>query len=227
VVDVLKGLSVYASYSEGMKWVPFSQTFAQPKPEFSQQREAGIKFNVNDTLTGTLAVFEIERENVPFRISATAGGLSQQKSRGFEADVIYQPNRNWSVLGSYGFTDAFFAESAGATIPAGNKLAMVPEHSGRLWAIYRFDTNVLPGWSAGAGVYAASGQYVDPQNQWKTEGYHTIDAKIGYENDRIRAAVTVKNLTGEKYFTPYTWFGGQVAPGAPRMVYGQISYRFD
>lgn len=53
-----------------------------------------------------------------------------------------------------------------------------------------------------------------------------MDAKLGYENEKIRAALTVKNLTGEKYYTPYTWFGGQVAPGTPRSIYGQISYKF-
>lgn len=226
VVDLVKGLSVYASYGEGMKWVPFSQTFAQPKAELSEQREAGIKFNLNDKLTGTLAAFEIDRDNVPVRLSATTAELTRQRSRGFEADLIYQPDNNWSFLGSYGYTRATFVDAGGPNIPAGNRLPFVPDQAARLWVNYAFDANVLPGWSVGAGIYVAAGQYVDAQNIWKTEGYFTIDAKIGYETDRIRAAVTGKNLTGEEYYTPYNWFGGQVAPGAPRMIYGQISYKF-
>jgi len=225
VVDLAKGLSVYGSYSQGMKWVPFSQTFAQPAPEFSSTFETGVKLNINDAFTGTVALFQIQRTNVPARISAVVANLTQQTSRGFEADLLYQPNRNWSVLGSYGFTDAFFTDTAGANIPAGNKIPYVPAHTARLWANYKFDESVLPGLSLGAGIYAASGQYVDNQNLWQTGGYYTVDAKVGYENEHIRASISGKNLTNNQYFVPYTWFGGQVAPGSPLMVYAQFSVK--
>jgi len=226
VVDLVKGLSLYGSYSQGMKWVPFSQTFAQPEPEFSTQYEAGVKLNINDTLTGTVALFQIERTNVPVRLSALAATLSQQTSRGFEADFLYQPNRNWSVLASYGYTNAFFADPAGPGIPAGYRLPFVPEHSGRFWLNYQFDESVAPGLSVGAGVYAASNQYVDAFNLWQTAGYYTVDAKIGYENEKIRAVVSAKNLTNNQYFVPYSWLGGQVAPGAPLSIYGQVAFKF-
>ena len=227
VVDLLDSLSVYASYGEGMKWVPFSQTLAQPKPETSKQYEAGVKINLDDRLTGTLAVFQINRENVPYRISVTETAMSKQTSRGFEADLLYQVDEHWSLLGSYGYTDAFFDGDGGASAPDGNKLPFVPEHSGRLWANYAFGNGMLDGWSAGAGVYLASGQYVDAQNVYKTEGYHTFDAKVGYEEDRFRLALTLKNLTDEDYLEPYTWFGGQVSPGAPRSAFLQFSYKFN
>ncbi len=139
--------------------------------------------------------------------------------------MIFQPNSNWSVLASYGYTDAFFASDT-PTAPAGNKLPLVPQNSGRLWANYKFDGQ-WTGWSAGAGIYAASGQYVDALNRWRTDGYYTLDAKIAYETKQFRAAFFVKNLTGEQYYTPYTWFGGQVAPGAPRSFYLQTSYKFE
>ncbi|MEQ1591707.1 MAG: TonB-dependent siderophore receptor [Thiobacillaceae bacterium] len=226
VVDLTKVWSVYASYGEGMKWVPFSQTFAQPKPELSRQAEAGLKFNVNDALTGTLAVFDIERKDVPYQISPGVGGLSTQKSRGFDADVNYQIGRNWSLLGSYGYTDAYYADAT-ASVAAGNKLPNVPKQSGRLWANYKFDGESLRGWSAGAGVYASSGEYVDSANQWKTQGYAIFDARVGYDTKKFSASLTVKNLTNKQYYTPYLWFGGQVAPGAPREIYGQVSYKFD
>lgn len=225
VVDVLDGLSLYAGYNEGMKWVPFSTSVTEPEPELSRSLEAGIKFNLNDELTGTLSVFNIDRENVPYLISPGVGGLSEQRSRGFEADVIYQPDPHWSVLASYGYTDARFASDT-STVDAGTRVAMIPEHSGRLWLNYQFGEDFLPGWSVGAGVYAASSQTINPQFDWKTDGYFTVDAKIGYENDKIRASLSVQNLTGETYYTPYTWFGGQVAPGAPRTFHAQLGYKF-
>ena len=92
---------------------------------------------------------------------------------------------------------------------------------------YRFDDNLLPGLSAGTGLYSASSQYVDAQNRWKTDGYTILDARIGYETKKFSASLSVKNLTNRHYYTPYLWFGGQVAPGAPRAVYGQISFKLD
>ncbi|MFI3904490.1 TonB-dependent siderophore receptor [Ochrobactrum sp. S1502_03] len=224
MVDVLDGLSVYANYSEGMKWVPFSTFVSQPEPELSKSLESGIKFNVNDALTGTLAVFQIDRENVPYQISPGVGGVSEQRSRGFEADILYQHTPNWSILASYGYTNAKFVDAT-STVAADTRVPMVPEHSGRLWVNYEFGPNFMPGWSAGAGIYAASDQTINAQYDWKTDGYFTIDAKIGYENEKMRASLSVQNLTGEKYFTPYTWFGGQVAPGAPRTVYAQLGFK--
>lgn len=225
VVDVLEGLSVYANYSEGMKWVPFSTFVGEPEPELSKSVEAGIKFNVNDALTGTLSVFQIDRENVPYQISPGVGGLSEQRSRGFEADILYQHDAHWSVLASYGYTDAKFS-SATDVVAAGARVPMVPEHAGRLWVNYEFGPDFMSGWSVGAGLYAASSQTVNAQYDWKTDGYFTVDAKIGYENEKIRASLSVHNLTGEKYYTPYTWFGGQVAPGTPRAFYAQLGYKF-
>lgn len=229
VVDLFKGLSAFASYSEGMKWAGFVPV-AQPKPEFSKQAEGGLKFNINDQLSGTLAAFEINRENVPLVTGPGQATLTGQQSRGYEADVLYQPNRNWSFLGSYAYTDATFSDPSrfnGMTVPVGNQLPGVPTYSGRLWANYKFDSSFLPGWSVGAGIYKASSQFVDPTNLWITQGYYTIDAKIAYEDQRYKLAITAKNLTGEEYFTPYTWFGGQVAPSAPRAVYGQLAVKFN
>lgn len=225
VVDLVDGLSAYAGYSEGMRWVPFSQTFAEPKPELSRSYEAGLKLNLNDELTGTLAVFQIDRKNVPYQVSATVGALSKQRSRGFEADLIYQPNQHWSILASYGYTDAFFA-SPTPGVSTGTNVPMVPKHSGRLWVNYAFGPGFMPGWSVGAGVYAASSQTISATQDWRTDGYFTVDAKLGYENKNLRASLSVKNLTGENYYTPYNWFGGQVAPGAPRSVFAQIGYKF-
>ena len=231
VVELTRGLSAYASYSQGMRWAGFTTAVSRPEPETSTSLEAGLKANFNDALSGTVSVFDIRRKNVPVTIALGRSGLTEQQSRGFEADLVWQPDRNWSFLGSYGFTDAKFSDSfrgySGQTVPAGNALPFVSRHSGRIWANYKFSPDVLPGWSIGAGAYAASGQYVDNENLWKTGGYYTVDAKIGYEHGGFRAAITAKNLTGEEYYTPYSWLGGQVAPGAPRMIYGQISYAFN
>lgn len=221
VVEIFNGLSVYASYSEGMRWAGFNQAL-DVKPEFHESREAGIKFKLANQLSGTIAVFDIDRSNIPTVVGGFVAALTDQRSRGFETDLIWQPNRNWQVLANYGYANAEIASGAAA----GLKLVEVPAHSGRVWVNYNFDPDVLKGWSVGAGIYAASSQFVDFGNVFETDGYFTVDARVGYENERFRASLNVKNLTGEDYFVPYAWFGGQVAPGAERAVYGTLAYKY-
>lgn len=213
-----------------MQVAPFTQALnTNIEPETSKQVEAGFKFNIGTQLTGTIAVFDIQRQNVPVVIGVGVGvgvgAVSAQVSKGYEADLIWQPDRNWKLLASYGHTNVVYSDSFSG-IPAGNHPMGIPADSGRVWANYSFDTGALRGWSVGASVYAASSQYVDNLNLYKTPGYFTVDAKVAYETEHWKASVNVKNLTGEKYLVPFAWFGGQVAPGNGRAVYGTIAYRY-
>jgi len=225
VYDVARGFSVYASYSEGLKANPFAIYNSAPEPEESTQKEAGIKFNLGNGLSGTAAIFEIERSKVPVTIGLGSDPIGEERSRGFETDVIWQPNANWQLIGSYGYVDAKLVKAT-PTTPAGVSLVGVPQHSGRLWVNYKFDPDILKGWSVGAGVYAASAAPIDLANTYDSDAYFTIDAKIAYESQHYLASLTVKNLSGEKYFTPYSYFGGRVAPGDDRALYGTIAYRY-
>ncbi len=227
VVDILQGASIYASYSEGLKANPYTFFVGKPEPEESQQSEVGVKFNTGTGLTGTLALFDIERSKVPVPVGGgfASAAIGEQRSRGFEADVLWQPNANWQILANYAFVDAELVEPVPGAA-AGNKLIGVPRNSGRLWINYAFDPDVLKGWSVGAGVYAASAAAVDLANLYEADSYYTVDAKIAYENEAFAAAINVKNLTGEEYFVPYSYFGGRVAPGEDRAVYGTVKYKY-
>src|SRR5690606_32318797 len=102
--------------------------------------EAGIKFAAPiPGLTGTLAAYRITRQNVltpdpliPFAYTQTG----EQKSEGFEADVIYEPSPAFSILFNYAFGDATVSKDN--LLPVGDRLRAVPEHSGRIAARYRF-----------------------------------------------------------------------------------------
>ncbi|MGE0700024.1 MAG: TonB-dependent siderophore receptor [Hyphomicrobiaceae bacterium] len=227
VIDVLPGVSVYASYSEGLKANPFTFFVGQPEPEESKQKEAGIKLKLANSLSGTLAIFEIERSKVPVAVPGGFGSaaIGEQKSQGFEADVVWQPTRNWRLLAQYAHVDAELTRAT-PTAAAGNTLAAVPEDSGRVWVNYSFDPGILKGWSVGAGLYAASSSFVDLPNLYKTPGYLTVDARVAYESDRFTAALNVKNLTDETYWVPYSYFGGRVAPGPDRAVYGTLAIKY-
>ena len=139
------------------------------QPETSKQLEGGFKLNINNQLTGTIAVFDIQRQNVPVTIGVGIGAQSAQESKGFEADLIWQPNKNWKVLASYGHANVVFSDS-NTGVPQGNRVPGSRRIQAAFWVNYSFDSPALRGWSAGAGVYVASSQYVDTFNLYKTPG---------------------------------------------------------
>lgn len=230
VIDLVDGLSVFASYTEGMRGQPYANFLGTPAPEMSRHAEAGLKFDFASQLTGQLAVYQIDRTNVAVRSAANplfSVPDGKQRSRGFEGDLTWQASDALSFLANYAHTDARFIDSLGGTgVADGNWLARVPENSGRLWANYRFQQEILRGFSVGAGVYVQSDAYLSDNNRYKTDGYHSFDASLAYENKLFKVATTVKNFTNEDYFLPYGYLGGHVAPAAGTSVFATVSMRY-
>lgn len=230
VIDIVDGFSIFANYSEGMRGQPYARFLGVPQPEMSKSYEAGIKIDFASQLTGQLAVYEIERSNVAVRsmvnpLFSVPDG--KQRSRGFDADLVWQPSEAWQFLANYAHTDARFLNNpSGSAVAEDNRLARVPENSGRLWANYRFQQDKLRGLSVGAGVYVQSDSYVSDDNQFKTPGFHSFDATVAYETNRYKIATTVKNFTDERYYIPYGYLGGHVAPAPGTSIFATVSVKY-
>ncbi len=229
VIDLTDHLSWFAGYSEGMRGQPFVNFVSTPLPELSRHLETGVKFEFGAQLNGQLAVYQIDRSQVAVtdngdiqRRSVAAG---QQRARGIEADLTWQPAEAFSLLANYAHTDARFVDDK-AGVAAGNRLPQVPEDSGRIWGHYQFQDGILNGWSAGFGVYLRSGAYLSNNNRFKTAGFHSFDAALAYETGHFKLAATVKNLTGEHYFQPYDYFDGRVIPTAGASAFVTLSVKY-
>ncbi len=229
VIDLNDEVSWFISYSAGMRGQPFVNFVDTPAPELSNHLETGLKFNVANQFSGQLALYQIERSQVAvtdssdFQRRSVAAG--QERSRGIEIDLLWQPCEGLNLLANYAHTDARFMDDK-AGVAAGNRLAQVPDDAGRLWAHYRFQQNALQGFSLGFGVYARSGAYLSNNNRFKTAGYHSFDAALAYETGRFTWAATVKNLSDEDYFQPYGYFEGRVAPAPGRAGFVSVSIKY-
>jgi len=230
LVDITSQFSVFASYSEGMRGTAFSSVVGELKPEFSDQVEAGVKFNLDDRLSGTLAVYRINRENTLVRVPGTLGSAAEgkQKSEGFEADILYQMGASWQLLANYSYVDAEFVDNGLLSgIKVGNKLAGVPKQSGRVWVNYSVIGGQLKGLSLGSGVYMQDDIYLDANNLYEADGFFTVDAKVAYEKGDFGASLAVKNLTGEDYYirSPFH-VDGRVEPSDGATLYGTVSWKY-
>ena len=229
VFDLTKEYALFVNYSEGMRGQPFVNFVGAPVPEESATVESGLKLNVAHQLTGQIAGYQIDRSNVAVtdntdsKLRSIAKG--QQRSRGIETDLTWKATDALSFLANYAHTDARFTDSL-AGVPTNNRLALVPEDSGRFWANYRFQQPLIKGLSIGGGIYAQGQAYLSNNNTYKTDGYHTFDASVAYEYKNYRVATTVKNLTNEHYFQPYGYFGGRVIPSEGTTAYATISVKF-
>lgn len=228
--ELTPSVSVFADYSEGMRGTAFNTAVGPLKPEFSDQIEGGIKFNFADRFSGTLAFYEINRENVLVNVLGGLGVAAEgkQTSRGFEADMLYQAGNNWQILANYSYIDAEFTDNGPLSgIAKGNSLAGVPEQAGRIWMNYTFTGKKYTGLSAGAGVYMQEGSYLDGTNLYKTDGFYTVDAKIAYDAPQFGASLAVKNLTGEDYYIRAPFHvRGRVQPSDSASIYGSISWKY-
>ncbi|RHZ91285.1 TonB-dependent siderophore receptor [Cereibacter sphaeroides] len=231
VFDLTDEWSAFAGYSEGMKANAFYFYSSSPKPESNRQAEIGLKYD-GGAVSGSIAAFRIERENVPvtdptdptYLTSITEG---QQRSQGVDLDAVWQPGGAWKVMANYAYSDAELTADIPLGAAAGSKLPGVPRHSGGLWLDYDARRDTGEGWRAGAGLHAVSSSPLDQMNTYKTDGYATVNASASYTRDGTTYALAVKNLFDKEYDLPmYGYMGGRVVPGAERQILVNISKRF-
>jgi len=227
--DVTEGVSLFAGYATGSRLSIFFNGATSPVPERSESWEGGIKFALAGTgLSGTIAAFRLDRTNVPtpdpgtFFTSIQTGA---QRSEGIEADVIYEPSPAFSLLASYGYSDA--RVTADTVIPVGSRLPRVSDHRGRIAARYRFLDGSMEGLELGAGVTAASDSVIALPNGAEVDGYVVADAQASYTIGGIRVGLRIDNLFGADYFVPYQYFAQDVVrPGNPRSAFVTLGFGF-
>jgi outer membrane receptor protein involved in Fe transport len=181
--------------------------------------EIGIKTTLFDSkIVATAALFHLERTNrrtddVPRqtdeRLNYTAAGTSSQRVRwfsaqatqeteGFEAEVIWTPNRQYQLVASGGWMwDAETTKDPSISDTNINRdaifnarLAYAPEYSLNLWNKYSFNDGALRGLMIGGGLRYRSEIVVSNSRDWNpnrdgvTAGDYTVfDLLVGYNTE--------------------------------------------
>ncbi|BBD97225.1 TonB-dependent siderophore receptor [Sphingobium amiense] len=239
--DIKPGVALFAGYATGFRGAFSFFGADKPKPETSTSLEGGLKLALPKAgLWGTIAAYKLTRQNVavpdPEQGFLAAVQVGEQRSRGFEADITWEPIRALSILANYAYTDAEVTKDVPPSPPltvsplVGNRLARVPKHSGRIAAHYRVLNGPLHGLSFGAGVTAFSSR-----ETWlptvaagggTVPGYAVIDAQASYDFGRYTITVSGMNLGGKRGFDTYEYLSPVVAPIQPRSGYVMLKARF-
>ena len=206
-------LSLYASYTQSLKpnWTiaPLSGGVvlgSNIAPEQGTSWETGVKFDLDKRLSGTIAVYDIDKSNVLVsQLNAsnvleytTAGKV---RSRGAEVDVTGRLTQAWSMIGSYGYTDARVTDDP---TYRGKRLQNVALNTASLYLVYDFGTAVPGKLRLGGGARYVGDRAGDAANSFVMPSYVVADLFATYETKHQNLPViyqlNVKNLFDNVYY---------------------------
>jgi iron complex outermembrane recepter protein len=227
VYQPIQPISLYASYAESFNPVAGSTFDGDPfRPERSTQYEIGVKADVNEQISATLALFDLTRSNVTTADPDNIGfsiQTGEQRSRGVEFNIAGEILPGWNIIAGYAYTDAEITEDN--TFDEGNRLNNVPENAFNLWTTYEIQSGDFQGLGVGLGFFFVGERQGDLANTFELPSFLRTDAAIFYRRDRFRAAINLRNLFDIEYFESATNIN-RVSLGDPLTVQGTISWEF-
>jgi len=232
-------LSLYGSYVENFGATnggAIDRNDMPLPPQTAQQWEVGVKTTLGRRFLGTLAYYDLTKQNI-----ATADPLfpndghhalaiGEANSRGVELDLAGAILPRWNLLIAYAYTDAKIVNDLYFGT-AGNRLANVPKNGGRVWTTYSFLGGETRRLTVGGGLTARSVREGDMKNDYLLPGFATVDAMVSYSfplsKSNLTLQVNIRNLLNRNYFEASGDFlRGRIAPGSPLAVLSSIRFDF-
>jgi len=221
VYALVPSLSAYGSWSQSLK--PGSNLSFDSAgnssfpPESGEQIEGGLKFETaNQNLNATFAVYEITRTNVivpsgtNFTV-ATGGALpgqaisrldGEQKSKGMEFEVQWQPVPNWQLQIGVAKSRAQITQSIRNPASVGSDLANAPRLSGNFWNRYNIPSGPLKGLGFGGGIIHVGKAWAgDPTTAvyYRLKAWTRTDASVYFKWTNYNVALNVQNVFDKRY----------------------------
>jgi outer membrane receptor protein involved in Fe transport len=229
--DITDNVSVYGLYAQSFS--PVTEVSSDGEildPEEGEIWEAGIKTEwLDGKLGANLAVFRIERTNVPIPEpglggGSVAGGL--QRSDGVELELNGAPLPGWNVSFGGILLDSEFVEEHDPF--HGSRPAGAADWQVGLFTSYELQDGPLKGLGLGGGLFAIGDRGVSPfQPGTELEGYERVDLKAFYNGlEPFKIALQVRNLFDEKYVEGADRTGAYAQFGSPRAVLLTVSAKW-
>ncbi|MBL1220669.1 TonB-dependent receptor [Chryseobacterium sp. L7] len=239
--NINEQINVYASYIEGFQpqsntaslapiTIPAGRAF---DPLKSQSKEVGMKADFfAKKLHVDLAFYEIRQQNILLNANDPAEPdrlvtRGQERSRGFEMDIIGNILPEWQVFASYGYNDARIIDDINPDL-IGARKQNTPFHSANIWQKYSFrESSFLKDIAVGFGVQYSGNKVPMYNRSFLVPEYTVFDAAVYYSPKQgpVRLSLNINNLFNTTY-----WLGAQnylrLFPGAPRNAVLTAVYKF-
>jgi catecholate siderophore receptor len=214
-----ENLSFYGSYSEtflprsGDQFLTLNLDSESTRPQFFENREVGLKWDLRPDLSFTVAVFELERESYtspdpedPENLIVIEGS----DTTGFELQLTGNLTSRWSVITGYSYLDAEVnrVDDSGNS---GNRTRQTPEHQFSIWNNFTVTDRL----GLGLGVTYQDSFFTTEDNTVEVPSYTRVDAAAFYRlTDATRLQLNVENLLDEDYF-PDAHNNNNITTGRP------------
>lgn len=196
-----ENVSIYASYSEsflprsGEQFANINGNNNQLDPNTFTNLEAGIKWDIEDRISITAAVFEIEQsspqvaDNDPETLDVIDSTIE-----GFEIQITGQLTDRWFISAGYSYLDG---EQVNRSGPSGLRPRELPENMLSIWNNFK----VTEKFGVGVGMTYQDESFINNGNTAVLPSYTRFDAAAYYDlSEDIRLQVNIENLTDKLYF---------------------------
>jgi catecholate siderophore receptor len=225
-----KDVSVYASLTQsflpraGDQFLTLDLVSQALDPEEFVNREIGIKWDFDNMLSLTAALFDIEREN------GTAVNpndpelsiLTGTKTRGFEMQLTGNLTDILSINATYSYLDGDEFGRVDNGVINNRTLSQVPEHMFSLWSRYE----VMPKFDVALGMTYQSEQFASISNTTELPAFTRVDAAAYYRfSDDLVIQMNIENLFDKDYF-PAAHNDNNITTGEPTNARIGVIYNF-
>jgi catecholate siderophore receptor len=236
-------LSIYGAYSisylpsTGDQFSALNSGTLILQPQRFENKEAGLKWNINPKLLFQTAIYQLDRTNQPVPVPGAppGSGLAFPNGasiiRGFEASLNGYVTDYWQAQLGYAYTDARVArdltQAAPGTTPAlpilaGMRVQLVPYNQIALWNKFKFTEM----WSAGIGIIYFGDSYATSDDTVRLPSFVRVDAGLYANIDQNwKAQLTVENIFNTNYWASADG-DNNISPGQGRTVRVKAMYKF-
>ena len=196
-------------------------------PEEGRSYELGVKLDLPQGIGASLALFDIEKENVVVTNNSVSEAAGKVGSRGVELDITGRLSERWELLGSYAYTDTEILDDPNNE---GNELVNAARNVGSLYLVHHLHLpQELGQWKLGGGARYVGERAGDNANTFWLDSYTVADAFVTWDSqllgEKTRLQLNVRNLFNERYY-PSSGGNLRVAVGEPRELRLSASVEF-
>jgi catecholate siderophore receptor len=231
-------LSIYGAYSisylpsAGDQFSALNSGTLILQPQRFENKEAGLKWNINPKLLLQTAVYQLDRINQPVPVPGAppGSGLAFPNGasviRGYEISLNGYVTDHWQSQLGYAYTDARVARDLTLTgalpIVAGNRVQLVPFNQLAWWNKYQFTDT----WSAGLGIIYFGDSFATSDDTVRLPGFWRFDAGVYANIDKNwKAQLTVENIFNKGYWASADG-NNNISPGQGRTFRLKAIYKF-
>jgi catecholate siderophore receptor len=231
ILKPVDNLSIYGMYSvsylpaSGDQFSSLSNGTLILEPQKFENKEVGLKWNINPKLLFSTAVYDLNRTNQPIADGNNPGFFFPSGStevKGFEAGLTGYVTDEWQSSLAYAYTDARITGATSATVVPGNRVQLVPYNQFAWWNKYQIN----PVWAAAVGVIYFGDSFASSDDTVRLPSFVRFDAALyATIDEHWRAQLNVENIFNKGYWASADG-NNNISPGQGRTVRVRATYKF-